>query len=438
MEKYCKSCGRVFDDLNYKLCPFCGGELDTRYGRQPIPRKLRHEVFKRDGYRCRECGASKDETSLEIDHIVPVAKGGTNDIDNLQTLCRECNRMKHTDEWVGGESDIESTKNELKLLKEQLIKLENALDSPTTEEERIDLKYKIIKLNEAIEKVQIRLDKLIIKQKQLEKELEEYRRKKSLFKRLYVELTDEELDLISFHLLLAYSSKEKYAIKEELVRYLVNHYSHSEILDLIDKEREISRSQEFYYINRYRIEIIYCAYSQYKNFGISFFKIDWENQTISFPWNEETQTLTFNEIYDDLGILEDPLPHLTFLDKILLKEEWDYKFNNDFSNKQIDPLTFEEFGFFYNHYRYSKFNSRFESSDIGFLDYETLKRSYDENELITIYDYDIEDKKDIFCIEIRSKELYYLIKFNIDWEAIKREEEERKKGKKKIVKERKL
>ena len=116
MEKYCKSCGRVFDDLNYKLCPYCGSELSTRYGRQPIPRKLRHEVFKRDGYRCCECGASKDETSLEIDHIVPVARGGTNDIDNLQTLCRECNRMKHTDEWVGGETDLEVAQNELKNL----------------------------------------------------------------------------------------------------------------------------------------------------------------------------------------------------------------------------------------------------------------------------------------------------------------------------------
>ena len=51
MEKYCKSCGRGFDDLNFKLCPYCGSELATRYGRQPIPRQLRHEVFKRDGYR---------------------------------------------------------------------------------------------------------------------------------------------------------------------------------------------------------------------------------------------------------------------------------------------------------------------------------------------------------------------------------------------------
>ena len=113
MEKYCKSCGRVFKDSDFKICPYCGNQLSTRTGRQPIPRKLRHQVFQRDGYRCRECGASKDETSLEIDHIVPVAKGGTNDIDNLQTLCRECNRMKHADEWVGGELDLEVAENEL-------------------------------------------------------------------------------------------------------------------------------------------------------------------------------------------------------------------------------------------------------------------------------------------------------------------------------------
>ena len=138
MEKYCKSCGKVFNDLNFKLCPYCGLELATRYGRQPIPRKLRHEVFKRDGYRCRECGASKDETSLEIDHILPVAKGGTNDIDNLQTLCRECNRMKHTDEWVGGETDVETVKNELYSLKKQITKAKNNLNQSNNENDKIE------------------------------------------------------------------------------------------------------------------------------------------------------------------------------------------------------------------------------------------------------------------------------------------------------------
>ena len=103
MEKYCKSCGRVFKDSNFKICPYCGNQLSARLGRQPIPRKLRHQVFQRDGYRCRECGATNKETRLHVDHITPVAKGGTNDLSNLQTLCEECNRAKYTDEWVGGE-----------------------------------------------------------------------------------------------------------------------------------------------------------------------------------------------------------------------------------------------------------------------------------------------------------------------------------------------
>lgn len=54
-------------------------------------RRLRPLVIARDGARCNECGATD---SLEIDHIVALARGGTNDIDNLQVLCKPCNRSK--------------------------------------------------------------------------------------------------------------------------------------------------------------------------------------------------------------------------------------------------------------------------------------------------------------------------------------------------------
>lgn len=74
--------------------------------RDHIPAKLRHEVFKRDNYRCRECGATNKETTLEIDYIVPVSKGGTNHISNLQTLCKKCNRAKYTRTWVGGKNNF--------------------------------------------------------------------------------------------------------------------------------------------------------------------------------------------------------------------------------------------------------------------------------------------------------------------------------------------
>lgn len=197
MEKYCKSCEKVFDDLNYKFCPFCGGELDTRYGRQPIPRKLRHEVFKRDGYRCRECGASKDETSLEIDHITPVARGGTNDIDNLQTLCRECNRMKHTDEWVGGETDLEVAENELSALEKQLLEAKEKLKLANNEDDEIEYKFEVKKLTDDMDDVKSKIDKINKKSEteSLKKQLA--KNKDKALKILYVELDNNSIEKIS-------------------------------------------------------------------------------------------------------------------------------------------------------------------------------------------------------------------------------------------------
>jgi len=59
--------------------------------RKRIPDPLRAEVLLRDGARCRRCRTAID---LEIDHIIPVSKGGRTEEANLQTLCRRCNRRK--------------------------------------------------------------------------------------------------------------------------------------------------------------------------------------------------------------------------------------------------------------------------------------------------------------------------------------------------------
>ena len=59
--------------------------------------KLREEIKARDNYTCKICGASTNAEPhllLEIDHIVPVSKGGMTTKDNLQTLCWKCNRSK--------------------------------------------------------------------------------------------------------------------------------------------------------------------------------------------------------------------------------------------------------------------------------------------------------------------------------------------------------
>jgi ATP adenylyltransferase len=59
-----------------------------------IPGTLRYEVLKDARFRCELCGISADARALEVDHIVPRNKGGTDSIDNLQALCYRCNAMK--------------------------------------------------------------------------------------------------------------------------------------------------------------------------------------------------------------------------------------------------------------------------------------------------------------------------------------------------------
>jgi len=56
-----------------------------------IDKKQWEEKLKRLGGKCQMCGSTEDIT---IDHIIPLSKGGTNHIDNLQPLCRRCNSRK--------------------------------------------------------------------------------------------------------------------------------------------------------------------------------------------------------------------------------------------------------------------------------------------------------------------------------------------------------
>lgn len=77
-------------------------EVAKRRRVSPTQRKT---VLERDGYKCRICGISRqylddkapglgEYLRLEIDHIVPIAQGGTSDESNLQRLCWRCNSLK--------------------------------------------------------------------------------------------------------------------------------------------------------------------------------------------------------------------------------------------------------------------------------------------------------------------------------------------------------
>ncbi|HIZ72769.1 MAG TPA: HNH endonuclease [Candidatus Gallimonas intestinavium] len=70
---------------------------ETHKTSRDINLRLRFLVMKRDNFKCRICGRSPATTpglELHIDHIKPWSKGGETEIDNLQTLCQDCNLGK--------------------------------------------------------------------------------------------------------------------------------------------------------------------------------------------------------------------------------------------------------------------------------------------------------------------------------------------------------
>ena len=83
--------------------------------RKALSKKIRFEVFKRDKFTCQYCGAKAPDVILEVDHIKPVAKGGTNDILNLVTACRECNRGK-TDKTLSDDTVLVKQRNQLEAI----------------------------------------------------------------------------------------------------------------------------------------------------------------------------------------------------------------------------------------------------------------------------------------------------------------------------------
>ena len=62
-----------------------------RVERGKVSNKLRFFILDRDHHRCKMCGSTRN---LEIDHIIPIAKGGKSTSDNLQVLCHRCNKKK--------------------------------------------------------------------------------------------------------------------------------------------------------------------------------------------------------------------------------------------------------------------------------------------------------------------------------------------------------
>ena len=55
---------------------------------------LRWKILERDNFTCQYCGQYAPSVQLEVDHVTPVAEGGTDELDNLKTACSACNQGK--------------------------------------------------------------------------------------------------------------------------------------------------------------------------------------------------------------------------------------------------------------------------------------------------------------------------------------------------------
>lgn len=86
--------------------------------RKSIPKKLRFEVFKRDSFTCQYCGRKAPDVLLHVDHIEPVAKGGTDDLLNLITSCVDCNLGK-SDRRLLDSAVLDKQRDQLEALQER-------------------------------------------------------------------------------------------------------------------------------------------------------------------------------------------------------------------------------------------------------------------------------------------------------------------------------
>jgi len=100
--KKCKYCGEEFKTTR-KQHVFCKTKCSTSwykenkkdYSNKTPYLKVRFAVLERDGFTCQYCGRGvKDGVKLEVEHLRPRSKGGTNEYINLVTSCQECNLGK--------------------------------------------------------------------------------------------------------------------------------------------------------------------------------------------------------------------------------------------------------------------------------------------------------------------------------------------------------
>lgn len=170
-----------------------------------ISKKLRFEVFKRDGFICQYCGKTPPDVTLEIDHINPKSKKGTNNINNLVTACFDCNRGKRniTLDKVPNtiKQNIETLKEKELQLKEynkMVAKIERRIQKDIDEvEEAFKEFFPELSINEQFRNVSIKKFLKRLPKQQL-KDIMGYACSKMIYKHSYRDERDQAENALSY------------------------------------------------------------------------------------------------------------------------------------------------------------------------------------------------------------------------------------------------
>ena len=87
----------IVRELQFEISAKVNKSGHSKTQRSAMTNDLREAIKKRDNYTCCLCGNSvfnEPNLLLEVDHIIPISKGGKTEASNLQTLCWRCNRAK--------------------------------------------------------------------------------------------------------------------------------------------------------------------------------------------------------------------------------------------------------------------------------------------------------------------------------------------------------
>lgn len=66
----------------------------SKIGRRKVSEDIRAEVYLRDNFTCQYCGLKSKPKDLTIDHLIPLSRGGLDEMVNYVTCCRQCNQLK--------------------------------------------------------------------------------------------------------------------------------------------------------------------------------------------------------------------------------------------------------------------------------------------------------------------------------------------------------